>query len=280
MGHERAVAYLGGERRVWAGCGSVAPRRGGEEQLHASNPESSFWSFTRKYATIFTMKAIQLLYAKNLIVRHEGLAHQHLAFSMAVLHLAVEKLVEVHWAGEDGIWHILQAEYRSSIGQQREIWCAEAFFSLAVEDVPLPGDIQFVLHYRAAGEDYWANNGSHNFAINADSGVRTDDDFPVLNIDFQPTLRPGQQHYPITVAVRHTLHPKEVYVRWTTDHWRQTQTSPCFFRRKQWHKLLGSSAQSQPLRLRDLDHSSECRRRLPGGVCDRLRNRHPDALGQ
>jgi maltose 6'-phosphate phosphatase len=190
------------------------------------------------------MKAIQLLCAKNIIVRHDGIAHQHLAFSMAVQHLAVEKLVEVYWAGEDGVWHILPAEYRSSIGQQREIWCAEAFFNLAIEDSPLPGDIQFSLHYRAGGQDYWDNNGWHNYAINADSGARIGDDFPVLHIDFQHTLRPGQQYYPITVAVRHALHPKEVYVRWTTDHWRQTQTSACFFRRKHWDKLLGSNARN------------------------------------
>jgi len=190
------------------------------------------------------MKAIQLLYAKNIIVRHEGFAHQHLAFSMAVEHLAVEKLVEVYWVGEDGVWRILQAEYRSSIGQQREIWCAEAFFSLAIEDVPLPGDIQFALHYRVAGKEYWDNNGGQNYTINADSGVRTGDDFPLLNIDFQPALRPGQQFYPITVAVHHALRPKEVYVRWATDHWRQTQTSPCFFRRKHWDRLLGSNARN------------------------------------
>jgi maltose 6'-phosphate phosphatase len=40
------------------------------------------------------------------------------------------------------------------------------------------------LHYRAAGRDYWENNNSQNFTIPADSGLRTDDDFPVLNIDF------------------------------------------------------------------------------------------------
>ncbi len=190
------------------------------------------------------MKAIQLLSAKNVIVRHEGSAHQHLAFSMTVQHLAVEKLVEVVWAGEDGAWHSLPAEYRSSTGQQREIWFAEAFFSLAAEEVPLPGDVQFALHYRAGGQDCWDNNDWHNYTINADSGVRTGDGFPVVNVDFQPGLRPGQQYYPITVAVRHSLRPKEVYVRWTVDHWRHAQTSACFFLRKHWDRLLGSNARN------------------------------------
>ena len=68
---------------------------------------------------------------------------------------------------------------------------------------------------------------------------------------------------------------------WTTDHWRQTQTSACFFRRKHWDELLGEQRpQSQPLRLRDLDHAFERGSRLPRGVCDRLRNRRRDTLGQ
>ena len=144
------------------------------------------------------MTAIQLLYVKNIIVRQKGSAQQHLAFSMAVQHLALEKLVEIYWAGEDGFWHILPAEYRSSIGGQYEIWSAEAFFNILAEDedAALPGDIQFALHYRAAGIDYWDNNRWQNYAINADSGVRTGDAFPVLNIDFQPALRPASSTTP------------------------------------------------------------------------------------
>ncbi len=124
------------------------------------------------------------------------------------------------------------------------MWCAEAFFSLAAEEVSLPGDIQFALHYRTAGKDYWDNNGWHDYTINADSGVRIGADLPVLNIDFQPALRSGQEFFPITVAVRHSLRPKQVYVRWTADHWRQTQTSTCYFKRKQWDRLLGSNARN------------------------------------
>ena len=190
------------------------------------------------------MKAIQLLSATNIIARDKGNAQQHLTFFITVEHLAIEKLVEVHWAGEDGIWHILQAEYRGSSGQQREIWGAEAFFGLAAENDSLPGDIQFALHYRAAGKDYWDNDGSQNYTINADSGVRIGDGFPVLNIDFHPNLRPGQQYVPIAVAVRHSLHPRQVYVQWTTDHWQHTQTSACFFRRKHWDRLWGSNARN------------------------------------
>ena len=189
------------------------------------------------------MKPIQLLHAKNIIVRHEASATAF-AFSLAVEHLAVEKLVEVCWAGEDGVWHVLPRSSASRSASNAKSGVREAWFSLAAEDDPLPGDIQFAPHDRAAGIDCWDNNGWQNYAINADSGVRVGDDFRLLNIDFQPGLRPGQQYYPITVAACRTLFPKEVYVRWTTDQWRQTQTAACFFRRKHWDRLLGSNARN------------------------------------
>ena len=73
------------------------------------------------------------------------------------------------------------------------------------------------------------------------------DESPLVNIDLQPGLRLGQQYYPITVAARHSLRPRNVFVRWTTDHWQNTQTTACFFRRKHWDRILGSSPQSQSL---------------------------------
>ena len=40
---------------------------------------------------------------------------------MLIENLAPYKLVEVHWAGEDRVWHILRAEYLSSNRANREI---------------------------------------------------------------------------------------------------------------------------------------------------------------
>src|SRR5271157_2166451 len=63
-------------------------------------------------------------------------------------------------------------------------------------------------------------------------------------IDFNPILQDGQQHYPITVAVRQSLQPKQVFVHWTTDNWRSTQVTPCFFHRMYWDKWRRSSARN------------------------------------
>ena len=85
------------------------------------------------------------------------------------------------------------------------------------DDASLPGDVEFALRYRVLGEDYWNNNKSRNYISNADSGVLLEQNVQLLNIDFNPILQDGQQHYPITVAVRQSLQPKQVFVHWTTD---------------------------------------------------------------
>ncbi|MGE5446346.1 MAG: endonuclease/exonuclease/phosphatase family protein [Ignavibacteriales bacterium] len=189
------------------------------------------------------MKPIQLLYVKNIISRHRGDAQQDLVFFMLVENLAYDKQVEVHWAGEDGVWRTLPAEYHSATGQSREIWYAQAKFYLS-EETLLPGDIEFALRYRVLGKEYWDNNYRQNYAINADSGVQVAQEVPLLNIEFNPMLQHGQQFYPITVAVRHSLQPKGVYIHWTTDHWESVHTTPCFFKRKHWDKTLWSNARN------------------------------------
>ena len=129
---------------------------------------------------------------------------------MLVENIAFDKLVEAHWSGEDKVWHTLRAEYHSSAGANREVWRAQASFNPS-DDASLPGDIEFALRYRVLGEDYWDNNESRNYFSNADSGVLLEQNVQLLNIDFNPILQDGQQHYPITVAVRQSLQPKHMF---------------------------------------------------------------------
>ncbi len=100
------------------------------------------------------MAPIELLYAKNTIAPPGDTAQQELTFVLLVQNLAYDKRVEVVWAGEDGSWRTLHAEYAGPSGQNFEIWQARAAFPLATVE-SLPGDIQFALHYQVAGRDYW-----------------------------------------------------------------------------------------------------------------------------
>ncbi len=186
---------------------------------------------------------IQVLYAKNVILRHSDSTHQDLAFVLAVRNLAYEKYIEVIWAGEDGVWHNLRAEYIGPKGEKEEVWQARVTFHLT-EEHPLPGDIQFVSHYRVCGNDYWTPPNHQTCTVNADSGVYMGDRFQLLNLDFQPLLHIGQQYYPVSIAVRQELRPERVSIRWTTNHWRTFADTQAFFKRKHWDHTVGSNARN------------------------------------
>ena len=189
------------------------------------------------------MKIVQLLQATNTISRHKHQFQQDLVFVMLIENVAYHKLVEVHWAGEDGVWHTLRAEYHSSSGTNREVWRAQATFNSS-DDASLPGDVEFALRYCVLGKEYWDNNKSSNYFSNADSGVLLEQSVGLLEVDFNPILQEGQRHCPIMVAVRHCLQPKSVYIHWTTDNWRNTQVTPCFFYRTHWDKWHRSGARN------------------------------------
>ena len=189
------------------------------------------------------MEAIQLLQAGNTISRRKQRLQQELAFSMLVENFGWDKLVEVHWAGEDRVWHTLPASYHGSAGNNREIWRASARFHPS-DNASLPGDIEFALHCRAQGRDYWDNNRSRNYVSNADSGVLLERHAQLTNVDFNPLLETGRRVCPLTVAVRDSLQPRHVFVHWTTDNWRSTHVTPCQFSRMHWDRQHGSSARN------------------------------------
>ncbi len=189
------------------------------------------------------MKAVQLLQAVSIISRNNNQLQQELTFLMLVENTAFDKLVEVHWMGEDRIWRILRAEHRGAGGANREIWRAEAIFS-ASEETSLPGDIEFVLRCCLTGETHWDNNKSSNYVLSADSGVLLEPSVRMLRVDFNPVLQDGQCNYPVVVAVRPSLKPKRVFVHWTADNWRTTKTAPCFFNRMHWDKWHRSNARN------------------------------------
>jgi maltose 6'-phosphate phosphatase len=188
-----------------------------------------------------TLRPIQLLYVKNVILRQAGATRQELVFMLVIQNLAYEKCVEVIWAGEDGLWHTLKAEYVGPKGEFEEVWQAQASFTLIGEN-SLPGDIRFVSHYQVCGCDYWCPPDYQTYAVKADSGVYLGNQFPLLNLDFQPFLHAGQQYYPVTIAVHQELRPEEVSIRWTTNRWRTFSDTPAYFKRRHWIHAVGSSA--------------------------------------
>jgi maltose 6'-phosphate phosphatase len=189
------------------------------------------------------MADIRFLNARNTVSGDRQRLEQELVFFVRVAHIAYDKRVEVHWAGEDRVWRTLCAEYLGPCGAGHEIWRARATFH-ASGGAKLPGDIQFALRYQALGRECWDNNRSRNYFLGAGSGVLLHKSARLANIDFEPFLRHGQHIYPIAVAVRHSLQPKRVWLHWTTDDWRSTRITPCYFRRTRWDRMLRGGARN------------------------------------
>ncbi|MBW7884497.1 MAG: endonuclease, partial [Caldilineaceae bacterium] len=116
------------------------------------------------------MNAIELLYARSVISRRHRTPHQILTFAALVENRAYEKHVEVRWRGEEGDWQTLPARYVATVGENREIWQAEARFKLT-EAASLPGNVHFALRCEVGGQEFWANNDGADFLVEADAGV-------------------------------------------------------------------------------------------------------------
>lgn len=189
------------------------------------------------------MAPIQLSYMKNLIVRKRGLARQELYFELLVENLGYEKQIEVRWVGEDGIWQTLPATYGYPANDRYEYWHAQTSFLLKGNN-SLPGNIQFALHVRMAGQEFWANRDGQNYASDADSGVMLDDTIKILSIDRCLDLPHTQKICPITVVIRKSKTFAKVAIHWTTDHWHTTHVANCVVSRHHWDKTLRSNARN------------------------------------
>lgn len=189
------------------------------------------------------MEKIQLLYVENVITRKKSGVQQTLSFFMRVENISHDKRIDVVWAGEDGVWQALPANYHSNQEHDWEYWQAQASFQLSPAK-SLPGNIQFGLRYQASGAEYWDNNQGKNYSSQADSGVNVVCSAPVLNVGFANKLDEGQKNVPITVAVDKFTDADKVTVHWTTDNWRHTHKTKCCFKRSYWDKIALSNARN------------------------------------
>jgi len=189
------------------------------------------------------MNKIQLLYVENVITRKKRLVQQELSFFILVENIGYNKNIDVIWAGEDGEWHSLPANYHCKLGHDKEYWHAQTNSHLTA-DQSLPGNIEFGLRCQASGEEYWDNNNGLNYSSQADSGIQIAYGIPVLNIGFQHALNDKQKFVPITVAVDKSLAAEKITVHWTTDNWHTTHKTRCYFKRKYWDKELLSNARN------------------------------------
>ncbi len=189
------------------------------------------------------MQPVQLLHVENIIDRKDYIPRQRLNFRVQVADFAYEKEVDILWAGEDEVWHVLPASYHSHITDELEIWFAYTDFALTYAK-PIPGNIEFAVRYRVKGKEYWDKQNGRNYRIAADTGVLPNPKYPILNLYHQKTLHHMQKNYPVTVAVHKSLEAAQVNVVWTDDEWQTINTTPCSTKLDFWNKAYHSNARN------------------------------------
>lgn len=168
---------------------------------------------------------------------------QEMSFMVRVDNLSYKKDIEIHWSGEDGHWHVIEAEYRCTSPDGSELWLASARRPLTAEH-SLPGNIRFSVCYKCAGRTYWDNNHGKNYYADADSGVVVYTDAPVQHVFNNPVLQGGKVSLSVDTAIRTSVNPKNVRIHWSTDKWQTSQVTRCFNRTNHWDQSRGSVARN------------------------------------
>ncbi|MDO9239356.1 MAG: endonuclease/exonuclease/phosphatase family protein [Methylicorpusculum sp.] len=189
------------------------------------------------------MDKIKLIYVSNVFGRSKKTVQQTLSFFITIENAGYDKAVEVIWAGEDGVWQTLPVLFHSAAGENQEFWYVQTHFKRTLKR-PLPGNIEFAVRYRVAGQEFWDNNHGLNYSSQADSGVQLLTDASVLNIEFPGGFQDGQKFIPVTVAVRQSLGQGQVYIHWSTDRWKHSQKTACHFKSMFWDKTTQSNARN------------------------------------
>jgi maltose 6'-phosphate phosphatase len=173
---------------------------------------------------------IKLIYAQSLISEKDGCFIQELEFAVVVKDLAFAKIIVIHWAGDDKMWHVLPACFSFRTGRGREQWTAKTGIQRSSAK-GLPGDLHFALQYRVAGREYWDNNDNCNYFLNVESGLLLGPGATLTHIGAQPLLSPTETMRQVVAAVHGSLQVRRVFVRWTIDSWKTYHQTPCFFQR-------------------------------------------------
>lgn len=172
------------------------------------------------------MATIEWLVVENTLTRKHNASQQVLGFLLAVENLHYHKQVDVLWAGEDGVWQTLPAQYLGPRGEHHEYWQARLTVTAKTART-LPGNIRFALRCRCAGEEFWDNHSSDNYHSRKGSGFDLSDSLLLQNLSLDNALDDEQPFVQIKVAVNPALQAEQVFLHWTDDNWRQVQQTKC-----------------------------------------------------
>lgn len=205
------------------------------------------------------MASIEWLVVENTLTRKNNASQQVLGFLLAVENRHYHKQVDVLWAGEDGVWQTLPAQYLGPRGDRHEHWQARLTVTAKTART-LPGNIRFALRLRCAGEEFWDNHSGGNYYSRKGSGFNLADSLLLQNLSLDTALDDEQPFVQIKVAVNPALQAEQVFLHWTDDNWRQVRQTRC--QRSKRLKQPGAQIWTARLKTDDvfaLQYSIGCR---------------------
>jgi hypothetical protein len=153
-----------------------------------------------------------------------------------VENLSSTKSVVVHYTLDNVNWQDVNAYYRKSTGNNREIWAFSVeLFETDYVYYPASKSIRFAVKMTANGQTFWDNNGGADYRVS----TRGSDQIYSLVALGKKAVRLEHGHYgsvypagtvlDLEVAVKNLGYAKEVNVVYTTDKWLTTKVAKGFF---------------------------------------------------
>lgn len=141
-----------------------------------------------------------------------------------VENIAYEKEVTLHYSVNGGAWSTTDAEFKTSIDNNKEVWVIRAGSGYISGGV---ADFEFAIEYEVAGQTYWDNNNGANYVLTAQgeyAGVEIDsknvfaDNFKVVYDSFRGD-----------VFLKNLAYNKAVNIVYTYDNWETTLVGSASF---------------------------------------------------
>lgn len=192
------------------------------------------------------MAEIQILAAENTIVRSRQGNRQTLQFWVAAENLGYGKQIDIFWAGDDGLWQRLPAEFRCRHGSRQEIW--QAHLSLSGRSGrPLAGSVHFAACLQHDDIEFWDNNQGFNHRLPSGAGIVLYRQQNVQNLSLDQRLDDCQQYQTIKLAVDRKLQATQIDIVYSADNWHSSALLRC--KRQRGGKLAASQLWSARLEV-------------------------------
>ncbi len=172
-------------------------------------------SLGKRSAALEERGPVQVLRATRFPMSRYGSSWTNVSYTLLVNNLAYAKSVEILAQTPDGTWQSLPASYRTSVGNNQEIWEAHANLD----------STRFYARYQVAGKTYLDNNNGHNYSM-VGVGANLYNNTDVLLWAFPTDLSPESTSVGVSVTLRNIAYSKKVNLVYSTDHWMTVRSAP------------------------------------------------------